>query len=219
MVSGVGGQLNFVLHGDGTAGCALDAVPARRRARSAGDVQSNMRFAYGHATVPRHLRDIVVTEYGCADLRGRTDAEVIAALLGIADSRFQPQLLAEAQRHRKMAADYRMPGLRYATTRRSGWPTAFAPASARPVLRVPVRYRFHARGDRAGACAEAPVCCQRPRRRADAGTASRAHWSRARARSTGEALVRMGLAAPAGWRERLDRSLVSWALGRTEDSP
>jgi len=31
----------------------------------------------------------VITEYGIADLRGRTDEEVITALVEIADSRFQ----------------------------------------------------------------------------------------------------------------------------------
>jgi len=37
----------------------------------------------------RHLRDVVVTEYGVADLRGLSDQDAIAALLNIADSRFQ----------------------------------------------------------------------------------------------------------------------------------
>jgi hypothetical protein len=51
----------------------------------------------------------VVTEYGIADLRGRTDREVIASMLNIADSRFQEGLLAEAKRAGKIAADYRIP--------------------------------------------------------------------------------------------------------------
>ena len=38
----------------------------------------------------------MVTEYGVADLRGRTDEECIAALLNISDSRFQEPLLARA---------------------------------------------------------------------------------------------------------------------------
>ena len=32
-------------------------------------------------TIPRHLRDIVITEYGVADLRGQSDAEVVKRLL------------------------------------------------------------------------------------------------------------------------------------------
>jgi hypothetical protein len=64
---------------------------------------------YGHTTIPRHLRDIVVTEYGIADLRGRTDSEVIIALLNVADSRFQDELLAKAKAAGKVARDYRIP--------------------------------------------------------------------------------------------------------------
>jgi acyl-CoA hydrolase len=43
--------------------------------------------------IPRHLRDIVVTEYGVADLRGATDEECIKALICISDGRFQQKLL------------------------------------------------------------------------------------------------------------------------------
>ncbi|MEO8308360.1 MAG: acetyl-CoA hydrolase/transferase C-terminal domain-containing protein [Pseudomonadota bacterium] len=108
VVSGVGGQLNFVMQSmDLPDARSILCLRATREKR--GVLQSNIRYAYGHATVPRYLRDIVVTEYGCADLRGKTDAEIIAALLGIADSRFQPQLLAEAQRHGKLPRDYRLP--------------------------------------------------------------------------------------------------------------
>jgi hypothetical protein len=81
-----------------------------------GEVQSNIRYRYGSQTVPRPLRDIVVTEYGCVDLRGRTDAEVIAALLGVADSRFQPALLAQAQRHGKIARDFSLPDAQRSNT-------------------------------------------------------------------------------------------------------
>jgi hypothetical protein len=52
---------------------------------------------------------MVVTEYGIADLRGKTDAEVVAAMLNVADSRFQPGLLAQAKRAGKLAADYSIP--------------------------------------------------------------------------------------------------------------
>jgi hypothetical protein len=50
----------------------------------------------------------VITEYGVADLRGRTDQEVIAALLNITDSRFQDALKREAQLAGKLAPDYRI---------------------------------------------------------------------------------------------------------------
>jgi hypothetical protein len=66
-------------------------------------------FNYGATTIPRHLRDVVITEYGLADLRGRTDSETIAALLNIADSRFQDELLRAATAAGKIARDYRIP--------------------------------------------------------------------------------------------------------------
>jgi hypothetical protein len=74
-----------------------------------GRVESNIRWSYGNVTIPRHLRDFVVTEYGIADLRGRTDEEVATALLQIADSRFQRELLEEAKRAGKVSARYDIP--------------------------------------------------------------------------------------------------------------
>jgi acyl-CoA hydrolase len=108
VVSGVGGQYNFVAMGHGLAG-ARSILCVRATRDKGGRTRSNLVFSYGHVTIPRHLRDIVITEYGSADLRGRTDCEVVAALLNIADSRFQPALLAEAKRHGKIARDYVIP--------------------------------------------------------------------------------------------------------------
>jgi acyl-CoA hydrolase len=95
VVSGVGGQYNFVAQAfalpDARSIITLDAV------RGAGrKAASNILWSYGHGTIPRHLRDVVITEYGVADLRGKTDRDVIAALLGVANSRFQPDLLRAA---------------------------------------------------------------------------------------------------------------------------
>jgi hypothetical protein len=53
-------------------------------------------------TIPRHLRDIVVTEFGIADLRGKTDKVVIIQLLSITDSRFQQALAQEAKKNGKI---------------------------------------------------------------------------------------------------------------------
>ena len=73
---------------------------------SGGDVSSNIVWEYGHCTIPRHLRDIVVTEYGIADLRGKTDSKVIEALLNITDSRFQTELTTQAQLMGKLPKDF-----------------------------------------------------------------------------------------------------------------
>jgi hypothetical protein len=55
------------------------------------------------------MRDIIVTEYGIAAVRGKPDKEVIAAILNIADSRFQNELLAKAKAAKKIPADYEIP--------------------------------------------------------------------------------------------------------------
>lgn len=108
VVSGVGGQYNFVEQAfalpDARSVIALDATRS-----SNGKTSSNIRWAYGHETIPRHLRDIVVTEYGVANIRGLSDKDVIAAMLSIADSRFQPELLRAAKDAGKLPRDYEIP--------------------------------------------------------------------------------------------------------------
>jgi hypothetical protein len=78
-----------------------------RRARRR--VRSNIPWNYGHTTIPRHLRDVVATEYGVADLRGKTDRDVIAAMLAIADSRFQGELLRQAKDAGKIEREFELP--------------------------------------------------------------------------------------------------------------
>ena len=108
VVSGVGGQYNFVaMAHELEEGRSILMIRATREHE--GDVRSNVLWSYGHATIPRHLRDIVVTEYGIADLRGKSDERVVAAMLEVADSRFQEDLLAQARRAGKIADGYRLP--------------------------------------------------------------------------------------------------------------
>ncbi|WP_073330593.1 acetyl-CoA hydrolase/transferase C-terminal domain-containing protein [Wenxinia saemankumensis] len=108
VVSGVGGQFNFVEQAMALRdGRSIITVPATRM--SGGRVESNIVWSVETTTVPRHMRDIVVSEYGIADLGGRSDAEVIAALIGIADSRFQEGLVARAKSAGKLPQDYVLP--------------------------------------------------------------------------------------------------------------
>jgi hypothetical protein len=108
VVSGVGGQYNFVAQAFALPGArSILAVEATRQA--GGKPQSNIRWAYGHETIPRHLRDIVVTEYGVADVRGKSDAEVIAAMLQVTDSRFQNELARRARDAGKLAKAFEIP--------------------------------------------------------------------------------------------------------------
>lgn len=108
VVSGVGGQYNFVAmaHALPEARSIL-CVRATRTAN--GVTSSNIVWSYGHTTVPRHLRDIVVTEYGIADLRGRTDREIVEALVGIMDARFHGAFVTDAKRAGKLPKDWRIP--------------------------------------------------------------------------------------------------------------
>jgi acyl-CoA hydrolase len=108
VVSGVGGQYNFVAMAHALEGAR--SILAVRATRSHNDrLTSNIVWNYAHTTIPRHLRDVFITEYGIADLRGKTDSECVAAMLNIADSRFQESLLAEARAAGKIARNYRIP--------------------------------------------------------------------------------------------------------------
>ena len=105
VVSGIGGQYNFVAQAFALDGArsilAVDAARTR-----AGKRSSNILWSYGHTSIPRHLRDMVATEYGIADLRGKPDADVIAAMLAVTESRFQPELLQQAKAAGKIPRDY-----------------------------------------------------------------------------------------------------------------
>lgn len=108
VVSGVGGQYDFVAQAFALEG-ARSVIALNATRLSAGVVRSNILWSYGNQTIPRHLRDLIVTEYGVADLRGKTDAEVIMAMLAISDSRFQSDLMAQAKKAGKLDALYEIP--------------------------------------------------------------------------------------------------------------
>ncbi len=105
VVSGVGGQYNFVsmAHALPDGRSILMAKSTRSKGKT---VSSNVVWNYGHTTIPRHLRDFVITEYGMADLRGKNDKQIITALLNITDSRFQDELLSKAKAARKIPKNY-----------------------------------------------------------------------------------------------------------------
>ncbi len=108
VVSGVGGQYNFVAMAhaldDSRSVLMLRSVHASKKT-----VESNVVWKYGYCTIPRHLRDIVVTEYGIADLRGQSDEVCIQRMICIADSRFQEGLRVQAVEYRKLSADWQIP--------------------------------------------------------------------------------------------------------------
>lgn len=108
VVSGVGGQYNFVAMAHELPG-ARSILTLRSTRKSGGKTLSSIVFSYGHCTIPRHLRDIVITEYGIADLRSQSDEQVYLRLISIADSRFQQDLLKQAQKAGKVDSAFRLP--------------------------------------------------------------------------------------------------------------
>lgn len=107
-VSGVGGQYNFVAMAHELPDARSILQLRSWRINKKGLPESNIVFAYGNCTIPRHLRDVVITEYGIADLRGKTDEEVAISLINIADSRFQSKLLAKAKKENKIRTNYQI---------------------------------------------------------------------------------------------------------------
>lgn len=107
-VSGIGGQFNFVEQAFALEGArAIITLPATRTTH--GRTESNIVWDYPHESVPRAYRDIVVTEYGIADLRGQRDEEVVKRMLRIADARFQDSLAEKAKAAGKLSQDFAIP--------------------------------------------------------------------------------------------------------------
>ena len=212
VVSGVGGQYNFVSMAHALPG-ARAILCLRATRERAGRVSSNIVWNYGQTTVPRHLRDIVVTEYGVADLRSATDAETIARLLDVADSRFQPALLARAQNAGKIARDYRIPEARRTNT----------PERIAAIFAGPRRDGLFSDYPFGTDLTSVEIRLAKALGALAARTATRGGRLRTFAAAIRqpveadmeEALHRMNLAAPRGWRERFSRRLVALALRET----
>lgn len=105
VVSGVGGQYNFVAMAHALPG-ARSALIFRATREDKGTLQSNVRWNYGHTTIPRHLRDLYINEYGIADLRNMTDEDCVIAMAAITDAQFQAALLDKAKASKKLAAGF-----------------------------------------------------------------------------------------------------------------
>lgn len=108
VVSGIGGQYNFVAMAHALPDARL--IMMVRSTRGSGkSLKSNIVFNYGHCSIPKHLRDIIVTEYGIADIRGKADKDVIAEMIKVADSRFQDELIDQAKKSGKLPMDFELP--------------------------------------------------------------------------------------------------------------
>jgi hypothetical protein len=212
VVSGVGGQYNFVAQAFALHGARSILTVEATRQEKAGSV-SNIRWSYGHETIPRHLRDVIVTEYGIADLRGKSDADVIASMLQVADSRFQNDLMRQAKDAGKLPTNYEIPAAhRQNFSERIA--SALKPAREAGLLpSFPFGSDFTETEQRLIPALELLQDAQRSPLHLP-GLLWQGFTGRPDAADT-ECLARLGLDAPATLSERAYRALVSAALARS----
>ncbi len=108
VISGIGGQGDFVAMAHEIPG-ARSVIAVRSTRAQGASTRSNIHWRYANTSIPRQLRDIVVTEYGIADIRGRTDSEVIASMLAVTDARFQVGLASAATAADKLPRGFKLP--------------------------------------------------------------------------------------------------------------
>jgi acetyl-CoA hydrolase/transferase-like protein len=212
VVSGVGGQYNFVAQAFALQGArSILTVEATRQAGA--KTQSNIRWSYGHETIPRHLRDVIVTEYGVADLRGKSDAEVIAAMLQVADSRFQAELARQAKDAGKLSKDFEIPAA-YRENLPERIADALKPARAAGLLpSFPFGSDFTDAEQRLIPALQLLQDAQRTPQRLP-GLLWQG-WTHRPNDADAECLARLGLDRPTTWPERAYRALVGAALVRS----
>jgi hypothetical protein len=171
------------------------------------------------------LRDIVVTEYGVADLRSAQDEEVIQRLICIADSRWQDELRAAAIKAGKLDAAWSIPVQFRSNTpdwvqdclgafRRSGtlpeYPFGSDFTAEEQLIAPALAYlaeRSDTRVKRLGLLIRALTLVPGSSQGSSAAAPGNPEDSRTRA-----CMRRMGLENPVSWHERLERRLLLLAL-------
>jgi 4-hydroxybutyrate CoA-transferase len=95
LLSGVGGQMDFIRGAALSAeGRAIIALPSTAANGTRSRIVATLRPGAGVVTTRAHM-GTVVTEWGVADLHGRSIPERARALLGVTDPRFREALEAE----------------------------------------------------------------------------------------------------------------------------
>ncbi len=211
VVSGVGGQYDVVAMAHALEG-GRSTLMLRSTFTTGDKTVSNVRFSFSHLTIPRHLRDIFVTEYGVADLRGKSDEECTKAMLAVTDARFQDEIVRAAIRGKKLAKGFTVPDAWKQNTP-AALEAKMKPLAAQGLLPkfpfgsdfTPVEERLrvalgwlqtNVKSEEWGALAGAMAW---PRRTAESDAC----------------VERLGLAAPATFKERMLARLVRGALART----
>ncbi len=212
VVSGIGGQYNFVaMAHELEDGRSVILVRATRT--SGGETNSNIVWEGGEVSVPRHLRDLVVTEYGVADLRGATDREVAVRLARVCDSRFQVEFLDAAKAAGKVEPDFELED----AFRRNTPDTiraVLAPARADGLV---TDYPLGSDLDETEQALKDALGVLKERTGTKTGRAKTIAAALVSGRPSDHpaAMARMGLDRPSKLSERLEARLVAWALDRS----
>ena len=100
-ISGTGGQLDFVMGAyRSKGGKSFICTPSRRKLPD-GTYESNISATLrpgSVVTTPRTATHYIVTEYGVADMKGRSTWERAESLINIAHPDFRDELIAEAEK-------------------------------------------------------------------------------------------------------------------------
>ncbi len=95
VVAGVGGQHDFVEQALALRGA--NSVLMIKAVRTVdGEAQSNIVWQLDRTTIPRHMRDVMISEYGVAWLKGASDSDCVTRMAAIADHRFAKDLRKQA---------------------------------------------------------------------------------------------------------------------------
>ena len=100
MYSGIGGQMDFMRGASLAAeGRAIIALPSTAAGGAASRIVPFLQEGAGVTTTRGHVRT-VVTEWGVAELFGKTLGERAEALIGIAHPDYREELTAAARERR-----------------------------------------------------------------------------------------------------------------------
>jgi len=215
VISGVGGQYNFVSMAHELPE-ARSIIALRSTRKAQGTVVSNILFNYGHCTIPRHLRDVVITEYGIADLRGQSDEQVYLRLIRIADSRFQQGLLRRAQKAGKVDVAFRLPAS-WLNNTPEAIAKLFSEAGGKEWFPAFPFGRDFTDQELVLGKALKKLKTETATRRGKLSALLQAIRAKDEQGRYAELLQRMSLHQPSGLREKLDRGLVIHGLQMTEN--